>query len=62
MKSVSALTCPKCGFTETLKMPIDQCVVLHKCSNCETILRPEKDDCCVFCSFGDIPCPSKQKT
>ena len=60
MKLESTLTCPKCGFAETLEVPTDQCVVLHKCNNCQVILQPEKGDCCVFCSYGDVPCPSKQ--
>lgn len=55
------LTCPLCGFTEQLEMPIDACQFFHECTNCKTILRPKPGDCCVFCSFGDVACPSKQR-
>jgi len=24
-------------------------------------MRPKPGDCCVFCSFGDVPCPPKQQ-
>ncbi|MFX0014988.1 MAG: GDCCVxC domain-containing (seleno)protein [Promethearchaeota archaeon] len=62
MKITSKLTCPKCSFTETLEMPVDHCVVLHKCINCQYILQPKNENCCIFCSYGDTPCPSKQST
>ncbi len=58
----SMLTCPNCGFEETLKMPSDSCVIFHTCSNCRTILKPKKGDCCVFCSYGTVRCPSKQSS
>ncbi|MFX0150768.1 MAG: GDCCVxC domain-containing (seleno)protein [Candidatus Hodarchaeota archaeon] len=60
MKRDSKLTCPKCGFVETIMMPIDQCVIVHNCSNCKAVIHPESGDCCVFCSFGDTPCPPMQ--
>jgi len=60
MKYDSTLTCPKCGFSETLMMPADQCVILHKCNNCQSLLQPEAGDCCVFCSYGETPCPPMQ--
>ncbi|MGH2373228.1 MAG: GDCCVxC domain-containing (seleno)protein [Candidatus Methylomirabilaceae bacterium] len=25
------------------------------------MLRPKSGDCCVFCSFGDVPCPPQQQ-
>ncbi|MHA2225286.1 MAG: GDCCVxC domain-containing (seleno)protein [Candidatus Hodarchaeales archaeon] len=60
MKTDSALTCPLCGFTETLEMPINQCLLVHRCNNCQARVQPKTGDCCVFCSYGDTPCPSKQ--
>nr|WP_304572174.1 GDCCVxC domain-containing (seleno)protein [Salinisphaera sp. LB1] len=24
------------------------------------MLKPKPGDCCVFCSFGTVPCPSRQ--
>ena len=27
---------------------------------CGEMLKPRDGDCCVFCSYADTPCPSKQ--
>ncbi|MEE3006116.1 MAG: GDCCVxC domain-containing (seleno)protein [Chloroflexota bacterium] len=58
----SILTCPQCGFAEDLEMPTDACQFFHECSGCHTVLRANEGDCCVFCSFGDVKCPSQQGT
>lgn len=57
---ISKLTCPECGYAEELEMPENACVYFHTCSNCGTRLKPKPGDCCVFCSYGDIPCPPVQ--
>ncbi len=57
----STLTCPKCGYKELLKMPEDKCIYFHNCSNCNELLKPLPGDCCVYCSYGDVPCPSIQE-
>ena len=56
----SVLTCPHCGFAKQESMPTDACQFYYECSNCGAMLRPNKGDCCVFCSFGSLPCPPKQ--
>ncbi|WP_429615043.1 GDCCVxC domain-containing (seleno)protein [Sphingobium olei] len=33
----------------------------HDCRHCAAVLRPLAGDCCVFCSFGDVPCPPIQE-
>jgi len=53
----SNLSCPECGYSESIEMPDDQCIFFHECGGCKTILRPKEGDCCVFCSYGDIACP-----
>ena len=58
---VSALRCPLCSHVEQLVMPTDACQFFHECSHCHTLLRPHAGDCCVFCSFGSIPCPPIQE-
>jgi len=58
----STLTCPHCGTRETLTMPTDACLFFHACAGCARLLRPRPGDCCVFCSFGDVPCPPRQAT
>ena len=56
----SVLTCPKCGFAKAEMMPTDACQFYYECSNCHVLLRPNAGDCCVFCSFGSVKCPSVQ--
>lgn len=57
----STLTCPHCGHSKTETMPTDACWYLYDCSGCGALLRPEHGDCCVFCSYGDVPCPPVQQ-
>jgi hypothetical protein len=56
----STLTCPACGRRHRETMPTDACQWLYECQGCGTLLRPKAGDCCVFCSFGDVPCPPVQ--
>ncbi|MGT2478165.1 GDCCVxC domain-containing (seleno)protein [Methylobacterium oryzae CBMB20] len=42
-------------------MPTDACQFFYECTGCGTLLRPNAGDCCVFCSFGDVPCPPIKK-
>jgi hypothetical protein len=60
MISQSAITCPCCGTTTIETMPIDACRVFYDCAGCGTTLRPKPGDCCVFCSYGSVPCPPIQ--
>ncbi len=57
----SVLTCPKCGFASSEVMPTDACVFFHVCEGCRVRLKPNPGDCCVFCSFGSVPCPPVQE-
>lgn len=41
-------------------MPTDACQYFYECKACKALLRPNPGDCCVFCSFGDRPCPPIQ--
>ncbi|QBH97250.1 hypothetical protein EKN56_13090 [Limnobaculum zhutongyuii] len=56
----SILTCPHCGFSKQETMPTDACQFYYECENCKTLLRPKQGDCCVYCSFGSMPCPPIQ--
>ena len=58
---LSTLTCPACGDARTLEMAEDSCLVRYDCPACGAVLRPKSGDCCVFCSYGDVPCPPVQK-
>ena len=57
---VSVLTCPRCGFAKAETMPTDACLFFYDCESCGAQLKPEPGDCCVFCSYGSIPCPPIQ--
>lgn len=41
-------------------MPTDACQYFYDCRGCGAVLRPLAGDCCVFCSYGSVPCPSVQ--
>ena len=56
----SLLRCPECGHSEQLEMATDSCLFFHVCRGCGVVLRPDADDCCVFCSYGSVPCPPVQ--
>ncbi|MCZ7656242.1 MAG: hypothetical protein M5R42_21245 [Rhodocyclaceae bacterium] len=56
----SVITCPECGHARTEVMPTDACQWFYECVNCRRVLRPKKGDCCVFCSYGTVPCPPIQ--
>ena len=61
VEKVSILTCPECGAKHEEIMPEDVCQFFYTCSNCEVVLRPQPGDCCVYCSYGSVRCPSKQE-
>lgn len=56
----SVITCPECGCRAEETMPTNACLFFYDCSACGTKLKPKAGDCCVFCSFGSVPCPPIQ--
>jgi transcription elongation factor Elf1 len=56
----STLTCPHCGHVKTETMSTDSCQWFYDCEGCGEILKPKAGDCCVFCTYGDVPCPPIQ--
>ncbi len=57
----STICCPDCGFKKEEQMPADACQFFYKCEHCNTILKPRPGDCCVYCSYGTVPCPPIQE-
>lgn len=53
------LVCPDCGETSLETMPTNACVYFYECGDCGVMLKPKDGDCCVFCSYGDQPCPPR---
>lgn len=60
MDTHSTLTCPQCGHVAREKMPSNACQYFQRCRGCGRVLRPQPGDCCVYCSYGDTPCPPVQ--
>ena len=56
----SEITCPDCGHKEIETMPENACQFFYECKGCKVLLKPRQGDCCVFCSYGDTPCPPIQ--
>jgi len=57
----STITCPNCGYKKEETMPTDACQYFYECENCKTVLKPNQGDCCVYCSYGTVPCPPIQE-
>jgi len=56
----SIITCPNCGHQKEETMPEDSCRFFYECELCGEVLKPKTGDCCVYCSFGTVKCPSVQ--
>ena len=57
----STITCPKCCNAKVETMPTNACQFFYNGANCGVRLKPKAGDCCVFCSYGDVPCPPVQE-
>jgi hypothetical protein len=56
----STLTCPHCGYQSVEDMPSNGCRFFYTCGGCGETLKSLPGDCCVFCSYGTVPCPPVQ--
>ena len=61
IKLETSLKCPFCGEVEMVLMPTDKCIRRYVCRNCKVVLEPKDKNCCVFCSYAEEKCPSKQQ-
>src|SRR5580704_15820995 len=61
MQLQSTLTCPKCSYQAVETMPTDACQFFYDCRGCGERLKPLAGDCCVFGSYGSVPCPPIQE-
>jgi hypothetical protein len=61
VKLISTVRCPKCGFESPEQMPERYCLVRYECRMCGHIMVPGEGKCCIFCTFGDVKCPSMQE-
>ncbi len=56
----SVIACPSCGHRSEETMPTNACLYYYECTGCRKMLKPKSGDCCVFCSYGSVPCPPVQ--
>jgi hypothetical protein len=61
MKLQSTIRCPLCGHQKTEEMQVNACRFFYTCERCGMNIKPKAGDCCVFCSYGDVPCPPIQE-
>lgn len=59
---LATLTCPDpaCHHQQRVIMPSTYCQLTYKCEACDVTHVRKTGTCCVFCSYADTPCPSKQ--
>jgi hypothetical protein len=57
----TVICCPVCKFKSELRMIPNESKVFHFCEECGAKLKPRPGDCCVYKSFGTVPCVSVQE-
>lgn len=57
----STITCPHCDYKKDEEMPTNACQYFYECENCKAVIKPLEGDCCVYCSYGSVPCPPIQE-
>jgi hypothetical protein len=61
MERQSIITCPICNHAATETMAIDACQYIYDCKRCGYRMKPIRGKCCVYCSYGSVPCPPMQE-
>lgn len=54
------LTCPECGTKQKGEMLEAAYSYAYQCNGCSEIIEKKNDSCCVYCSYGEVKCPSEQ--
>ena len=57
----SIITCPQCHQKTTEQMSTNYCQYIWECPHCNNKLKSRQEDCCVYCSYGNVKCPPIQK-
>ena len=57
----STVRCPFCGKRSKDQMPGNASVYFYRCMRCNELFTPLPGRCCVYCSYGDVPCPWSQQ-
>jgi hypothetical protein len=56
----SVVAGPHCGHRSVERVPHNASHIRYDCKDCGTRMVPAARDCCAFCSYGTVPCPSVQ--
>ncbi|QQG38518.1 MAG: hypothetical protein HYS32_02820 [Candidatus Woesearchaeota archaeon] len=59
-KLFGIITCPSCSHKQKMEIPINVCKAFYTCDKCKKTTFA-KAGCCVFCDYGDKPCPVSHK-
>jgi hypothetical protein len=57
----TVVKCPVCKFQKEETMKVGTHVVFYTCEECEATIKPRQNECCVYCSYGTVPCPAAQE-
>jgi hypothetical protein len=55
------IECPKCKASKEETMPLYFRQMYYACSACGHQVEVGEEDCCVFCAFSNVICPSGQE-
>lgn len=58
--SKNELTCPECGTQQAAEMLDSGHSYAYQCDGCKEIIEKKEESCCVYCSYGEVKCPSQQ--
>ncbi|MES2565301.1 MAG: GDCCVxC domain-containing (seleno)protein [Bacteroidota bacterium] len=61
LKLKSIIKCPVCKYTKEVPMLLYTRRMQYDCEACNARLKPKPVECCVFCVYGTVPCPSVQQ-
>lgn len=57
----TSITCPKCGFEQSVSVPEQGTKALFKCDNCREVVGTPNGSVyeCVICAYGNDECPNR---
>ena len=54
------LTCPECGYKQSVEMLSLESPTVYCCDSCNEIIQSNEFECCICCSYGAVKCPAEQ--
>lgn len=57
----TSITCPQCGFDQSVSVPSQGTRALHKCDNCKVVVGVPDGSAhqCIICAYGNEDCPGR---